>query len=130
MRRAAIGNPAQRDQQETARFHLANARALIAAGRDNDAVGELRRAIYLSPYEDSSHLLLGQIYQRDGRLAEAIEQFTVSIWARETVAGRVALGGALIDAGEIDAARRELTRALELEPASVEARRLLDRIGG
>lgn len=130
MRRTAIGNPAQRDQQETARFHLANGQKMIQAGRDRDAIGELRRAVYLAPYEQVPHLLLGQIYQRSGRLAEAIDQFTVSLWCRETVAARIALGSALAESGRPDAARRELTRALELEPGSVEARAVLGRIGG
>lgn len=128
--RTAIGNPAQRDQQETARFHLANGEAAIAAGRDREAIGELRRAIYLAPYEQVPHLLLGQIYRRAGRLSEAIDQMKVSLWCRETVAARVALGTVLLETGQRTAARREAERAIELEPGSTEARALLARIGG
>lgn len=128
--RMAIANPAQRDQQEAARFHLANGEALIAAGRDRDATGELRRAVYLAPYEQVPHLLLGQIYRRAGRLSEAVDQIRVSLWCRETVAARVELGAVLLETGEATAARREVERALELEPGSVEAQALLARIGG
>lgn len=129
VRRTAIGNPAQRDQQETAQFHLTNARRLIENGRDREAIGELRRAVYLAPYEQVPHLLLGEVYRRGGRLSEAIEQFTVSLWCRETVAARVALGSALIEDDRPDDARRELQRALQLEPGSTEARALLARLG-
>lgn len=128
--RTVIGNPSQRDQQETAAFHLNNGRALVAAGRDREATSELRRAIYLAPYADEPHLLLGQIYQRTGRIAEAVDEFTVAIWSRETGAARLALADALLEQGQTDAARREATRALVLMPGSAEAKALLAKIGG
>jgi tetratricopeptide (TPR) repeat protein len=127
---AAIGNPAERDQREVAAFHRDAGRRLVAAGRDREAMDELRRAIYLAPYEDEPHLLLGRLYRRGGRLGEAIDEFKVALWCRETAAGRVALGAALLENGDRDAARREAERALALDPGSVEAAALLKRIGG
>jgi tetratricopeptide (TPR) repeat protein len=129
-RSAAVTNPAQYDQEATASFHLAQARRLIAERLDREAANELRRAIYLAHYEDEPHLLLGQVYHRAGRLTEAIDEFKVAIWCRETAAARVALGNALLDAGEKEAARREAQRAIVLAPASTEARDLLRRLGG
>ncbi len=129
-RSAAIASPAQDDQQATAAFHLTQARKLVVDRRDREAANELRRAIYLAPYEDEPHLLIGQVFHRAGRLSEAIDEFQVALWCRETAAARVALGSALLDAGEKDAARREAQRALVLAPASAEARDLLRRIGG
>lgn len=126
---ATIGSPTQRDQRETAAFHLARARDLIDAHKDRDAANELKRAVYLSPYEDQPHLLLGRLYQRGGQIAEAIEEFKVAIWCRETAAARVALGNALLESGEKDAARREADRALILTPNFPEARDLIRRIG-
>ena len=125
----AIANPAQRDQREAAAFHLANGKTLIAAGRDREAENELRRAIYLAPYDHEPHLLLGQVYQRAGQFPQAIDELTVAIWCEETAAARLALARALLDAGEADAARRELARARELAPGSAEAADLLERIG-
>jgi Flp pilus assembly protein TadD len=127
--RPVVGGPAQRDQEATARFHLTNARTLLAEGRDREATGELRRAIYLSPYEEEPHRLLGRIHQRAGRLVEAIEQFTVALWCRETAAGRVSLGEVLLETGDREGARREVTRALVLDPNSAEARALSGRLG-
>jgi Flp pilus assembly protein TadD len=127
MLRTLVGGPAQRDQAATGQFHLANARGLLADGRDRDAIAELRRAIYLSPYEEEPHRLLGGIHQRAGRLSEAVEAYTVALWCRETAAGRVALGAALLESGQREAAQREAARALVLEPRSVEARALAER---
>jgi Tfp pilus assembly protein PilF len=90
----------------------------------------LRRAIYLAPNDDQAHLALGRLYQRTGRLADAIDEFKVAIWCRETAAARVALGAAFLDSGDRDAARREATRALALAPDLAEARELMRRIDG
>jgi tetratricopeptide (TPR) repeat protein len=127
---ALVANPAQHDQQATAAFHLGQARRLIGEQRDREAANELRRAIYLAPYEDEPHLLLGGVYHRAGRLTEAVDEFKVAIWCRETAAARVALGRALADTGEVEAARREAERALVLAPDSADARALLARLGG
>ncbi len=122
--------PGQRDERVTAAYHLERGRNLVEARRDRDAIAELRRAMYLDPYADEPHLLLGLVYQRGGRLAEAIDEFRVALWARETAVGQVALGRALLETGDRDAARRAAGRALQLDPQSVDARELLDRIGG
>jgi Tfp pilus assembly protein PilF len=120
----------QRDQQTTASYHLDRGRRLFEQESDREAANELRRAIYLAPYEDEPHLLLGRIYQRGGRLAQAIDEFKVALWCRESAAARVALGAALLESGDREAARREVQRALALDPRSAEARSLLARIGG
>ena len=123
-------HPGQGDVRATAAYHLDRGRALVEARRDREAIAELRRAIYLDPYADEPHLLLATVYQRGGRLTEAIDEFRVALWARETVDGQVALGRALLESGDRDGARRAARRALEIDPQSVDARELLDRIGG
>ena len=127
---AAIANPARRDHAATAAFHLEQARVLLGSQRDREAANELRRAIYLSPYDDEPHLLLGGIYRRAGRVDEAIDELTVAIWSRDSAVGRIALGEALLEIGDRAGARREAERALTLEPESEAARDLLIRTGG
>jgi Flp pilus assembly protein TadD len=126
----SIANPSQRDHAETAAFHLDRGRRLIASGRDREAIDELRRAVYLAPYEDEPHLLLGKLYERAGRLTDAIDEFKVAIWCRDTAAARIALGNALLANGDAAGARREAERAIALAPESAEARDLLRRAGG
>ena len=41
----------QRDQKQLAAFHLESGRRAYAAERDAEAIAELRRAVYLSPYD-------------------------------------------------------------------------------
>jgi tetratricopeptide (TPR) repeat protein len=125
-----LTSPGQRDQAETARFNLDQGRTLFNEGKDREAITALRRSVYLAPYEDEPHLLLGRLYQRGGRVAEAIDEYKVAIWCRETTAARVALGSAFVDSGDRAAARIEFERALILSPDNADAREWLKKIGG
>lgn len=71
----------QRDQRELARIHLDAGRRLVQAERDEEAIAELRRAIYLAPYEGEAHLLLARAYIRGGRNEEAADALKIAIWA-------------------------------------------------
>lgn len=125
-----VPQPSRRDSQETASFHLQQARSLMQNGHDRDATAELQRAIYLAPYEDEAHVLLGRIYERTGRIADAVDEYKVAVWCRESGASQLALGRALALSGDRDAARRALERALVLSPDLAEAREWLKKIGG
>ena len=118
----------QRDQQELAAFHLDAGRRAFLAGRDEEAIAAFRRAVYLAPYDAEAHLLLGRVYVRSGRPFDAVDEFTISIWSRDTIAARLALAGAYIEAQNTASARIELQVVLSREPANAEARRLLGRL--
>jgi tetratricopeptide (TPR) repeat protein len=119
---------AQREQRELATFHLDRGRRLFEREHDREAMVELRRAVYLSPYEAEAHLLIGRIHLRGGRPGDAVDALKISIWSEETVAARIALAEAYVKAGNSPAAKTEVERALVLDPESVEARRLLGTI--
>jgi Tfp pilus assembly protein PilF len=121
----AIVSAAQREQRELAAFHLDRARRLFEKEQDHDALAELRRAVYLLPYEAEAHLLMGRIQSRAGRPQDAIDALKISIWSQETAAARIALAEAYLSMKNNAAARTELERALVLEPASVQARQML-----
>ena len=87
-----------------------------------------RRAIYLSPYEAAAHLLIGRIHLRAGRPADAVEALKISIWSEDSAPAHVVLAEAYLSMKNTPAARTELQKALKLDPASAEARRLLDTI--
>jgi tetratricopeptide (TPR) repeat protein len=122
----ATGN--QRDQQELARFYLDRARRLYEQERDRDALDELRRTLFLSPYQAEAHLLMGRIYLRGGRVREAIDALNISIWSSETADAHAALAQAHFDARDLELARTEATRALTLDGQSVEARHVLEQL--
>lgn len=78
---AAVVAAEQRDQREIAAFHLDRGRRLFEAGLDAEAIAELRRTIFLAPYESEAHLLLGRIYLRTGRTQDAIDALTIAVWS-------------------------------------------------
>jgi tetratricopeptide (TPR) repeat protein/TolB-like protein len=124
----AITNSAQRDQRELAAFHLDRGRRLFEQEQDREAMAELRRAVYLSPYEASAHLLMGRIHLRAGRPEDAIDALKISIWSDDSAPARIALAEAYLASRNPAAARTELQRALALDPSASEAKRLLDTI--
>jgi len=125
-----IVKSAQREQRELAEFHLQRGQRLFEREEDGAALAELRRAVYLSPYEAQAHLLIGRIHLRAGRPADAVEALKISIWSAETAAARIALAQAYLKQQNTGAARTELERALVLDPASEEAKRLLSSLPG
>ena len=123
-----ITETGQRDQQELATFYLDHARRLFQQERDREAVAELDRALYLSPYLADAHLLLGRIHLRNGRVREAIDALKISLWSEETAEAHTVLADAYVRSKEVEAARAEAERALTLDPSSSEAKRLLDML--
>ncbi|MFB3854237.1 MAG: tetratricopeptide repeat protein [Vicinamibacterales bacterium] len=120
----------QREHAELASFHLERGRRLFAQENDREAVEELRRSLYLLPYQAEAHLLLGRIYLRTGRIREAIDTLKISLWSEETAAGHLALAEAYFQAHELEPALSEAERALALDPRSDEARKLISKIKG
>jgi len=121
----AVVNSAQRDQRELVTFHLDRGRRLYEREADGEAMDELRRAVYLSPYEAQAHLLIGRIHLRAGRPQEAVNALKISIWSEDTAPARVALAEAYLKLQNAAAARTELERALVLDPNAADAKRML-----
>jgi tetratricopeptide (TPR) repeat protein len=127
---ASIITSGQRDQAEVATFHLEAGRRAFAREANNEAERELRRTIYLSPYQGEAHLLLGRVYLRSGRTADAIEAFKIALWCEDTAAGHLAMAEAHVQAQNPAAAREEVDRALKLDPASSDAKALAEKLAG
>jgi tetratricopeptide (TPR) repeat protein len=123
-----IVNSAQREQRELATFHLEQGRRLFDREQDREALAELRKAIYLSPYEAQAHLLIGRIHLRGGRPGDAVDAFKISIWSEDHAPAHVYLAEAFLKLGDTSNARAEAQRALTLDPSSADAKRLLSEI--
>jgi tetratricopeptide (TPR) repeat protein/TolB-like protein len=123
-------NAGQRDQENLAAFHLDAGRRAFEREADREAIDELRRALFLSPYLAEAHLLLGRSLLRTGRVHEAIDAFKIALWSTETAEAHVALGEAYRQAKDAAAARAEAERALAIDPSSADAKQLLARIEG
>lgn len=124
-----LREPAGREQGEVASFHLERGRRLFGEARDAEAVQELRKAIYLSPYEAETHLWLGRAQRRLGQLRPAVDAFRVSVWCKDGAEARVELAETLLELKDVDRANVEVVRALQLEPTSARARALQQRLG-
>jgi tetratricopeptide (TPR) repeat protein len=118
----------QREQKELSAFHLDRGRRFFDQGSNTEAITELRRALYLSPYEAEAHLLLGRIYLRTGQTAAAIDAFKISLWSHQSVAGQIALSHAHLQNKDEASARAALERALVLDPSSSEVKGLLSKL--
>jgi tetratricopeptide (TPR) repeat protein len=125
---AALLASGQQDQKELAAFHLDRGRRFFAQGTDREAEAELRRTLFLSPYQAEAHLLLGRIHLRSGRTTDAIDAFKISLWSEETAAAHLALAEAYLQTRNLDAGRVEAQRALAMAPNSAEAKDLLDKL--
>jgi tetratricopeptide (TPR) repeat protein len=118
----------EREKTEVMAFHLDRGRRLFEAQNDREAIDELRRVLYLSPYLAEAHLLLGRIYLRGGRTGEAIEALKIALWSEETAAAHEVLAEAWLQFKDVAAARREAERALAMNPGSESARRFLAQL--
>lgn len=118
----------QRDQTSLAAFHLDVGQRAFDRELDRAAEQELRRALYLSPYLAEAHLLLGRVYLRGGRPADAVDALKIALWSEETAAAHLVLAEAYLQLQNNALARTEAQRALALDPTSAAARQLLDRI--
>jgi tetratricopeptide (TPR) repeat protein len=123
-----VTDSAQRDQQNLARFYLERGRRFFEAEQDREAMTELRRAVFLSPYEAEAHLLIGRIHLRAGRPRDAVDALKISIWSRDTAPAHVVMAEAYLRENDPASARTHLQRALALDPASADAKTMLDRI--
>jgi tetratricopeptide (TPR) repeat protein len=122
----ALTSSGQRDQRQLAQFYLERGRRLYEQESDGDALAELNRAIFLSPYLAEAHLLVGRIHLRGGHAAEAIESLKIAIWSAETAEAHAVLAEAYLALKDEASARAEVDRAVAIDPASP-ARRLLDQ---
>ena len=119
---------ANADQRELARFYLDRARRLVEQESDREAMAELNRVLFLSPYDAEAHLLIGRVHLRAGHAREAIDALNISIWSADTSDAHALLAEAYLEAREPDSARAEAERALALDPAHAGARRVLERL--
>lgn len=127
---AILTTAGQRDQDALAAFHLDAGRRAYQREADREAIQELRRALYLSPYLAEAHLMLGRLHLRGGRAEEAVEALKIAIWSEETVPAHIALAEAFLQVQDTASARSEIDRALALDPKSTDALALKARIGG
>jgi tetratricopeptide (TPR) repeat protein len=111
-----------------AHIELADLRAQL--GDTTAAAAALEQAIWVSPYDPAVHERLATFVTQLGDRKRAVrERRAIVALAPVDVAGaRYQLARALLDAGDVPAAKREVIRALERAPSYAPAQELLLRI--
>jgi predicted Zn-dependent protease/TolB-like protein len=126
----ALAPAEQKDQRDLAAFHADRGRRLYEQQQDQAAVEELRRSLYLAPYQPDVHLLLGRLYLRTGRAPDAIRALKISLWSRDGATAHAVLGEAYVQAKDLVRARTELQAALRLDPEDADAKQLAAKLEG
>jgi tetratricopeptide (TPR) repeat protein len=119
---------AQGTLEDKVQQHLSKARAHRDAGRREEAVRELQRAVYLSPYSLEARLELSRVYRDAGELEKAAGEARIAVWTAEHSKAHLLLAEILVSLSEMDEAREHAERAAELDPANAEAAQLLERL--
>ena len=113
-----------------ANLHVETAQGYTDVGLISEAMHELRKALMLCPHFADVRVKLANLYKQQGDPAAAIHELKEALKYREGyVPAHVALGVVQLGLGDLDAARRSGTRAVELEPdnkAAVMYVRMLD----
>ncbi len=130
--RAEFVRSVRQDEDETSRpapgtsaqDFLAKARELYTAGRDDEALMELRNVVRVEPMNAEAYLTTGRIYMRRGELAPAISQLKASIfWDTEHkfVDAHILLGRIFLERGDRAQATAYAQSALQIDPNNPEA---------
>lgn len=103
---------------------------LAARGDAAGASAALERAMYVFPHEVAAHAQLADLAARSGatRVRVRERRAVLALDPTDRVEALYQLALALADAGDRDAARREVLRALELAPNFEKAQELLLRL--
>ena len=106
------------------------ATVLEQLGDTAGAAAALDRAMYISPYEAPQHVRLATLYARTGNKAGAVRerQAVVALNPVDRAEALYQLALAYYEAGDSQAARREVLRALEDAPNFEKAQELLLRL--
>ena len=101
---------------------LNKARELYTAGRDDEALMELRNVVRVEPMNAEAYLITGRIYMRRGELAPAISQLN-SIFCDTSASHRphILLGRIFLERGDRAQATAYMQSALQIDPNNPEA---------
>lgn len=108
---------------------IQKARELYKAGRDDEALIELRRVIATDPMNAEAYYLIGSIHLRRGDVEPAVSNLKTAIfWKNDLVEGHVALGKIFLERGDFMQAQTYAKNALQIQPNNQEATALMRQI--
>jgi tetratricopeptide (TPR) repeat protein len=90
-------------------------------GNDKDALESYNAAIDMNPYQANAYYGRAVLYRKQGKLADAIRDFSKAVELQPTADGYVRLGQALALAQRREEALAAIDQALTISPESAEA---------
>jgi tetratricopeptide (TPR) repeat protein len=108
--------------------HLSEGKKLLAEGRLVEAERELDEAVSLLPDISEGHLVLGQIYEAEGRHQEAAAEFRLALQTDNNPVTHLWLARAYLSMNQSTLAAEQGRAALAMDPGNLDAQRLLDAI--
>jgi tetratricopeptide (TPR) repeat protein len=112
---------------------LAKARELYAAGRDEEAMPELRRVLTVEPMSAEAYLLIGRINQRRGDLEASVSALRTAIfWDAKMIDAHILLGRIFIERGDRAQAMSHAKIAIQIDannPEAIALQRLVETGG-
>jgi tetratricopeptide (TPR) repeat protein/TolB-like protein len=106
--------------------HLRQGRQELTAGRLDAAEEEFRAVITTDPKNASAHRELADIYRRQGKLDDAVNELHLSLAARDSAIARTMLARIYLEQKKPDLARIEVEKAVKLAPNYAGAKELLE----
>jgi len=101
---------------------LDKARELYVAGRDEDALPELRRVLTIEPMNAEAYLIIGRIRQRRGEQDAAISALKTAIfWDNKLIDAHVLLGRIFLERGDRAQAMAYAKSAMQIDSNNQEA---------
>lgn len=116
--------PPAASRAEVIGFHLSRGTAYCEKEMWVEATDELRRVLYLDPYDGQARYLLARSYLELGDLNRALTEAKMSLWSDETPSAHILLSRILTQLGRKEEAQAEAQRALKIDPNNAEARAL------
>lgn len=114
----AADNPTGANAQDL----LAKAREMYEAGRDDEALPELRRVLTVEPMSAEAYLYIGRIYQRRGDLDAATSALKTAVfWDAKQIDAHILLGKIFLERGDRQTAMTYARNAMQIDPNNPEA---------
>ncbi|MFQ5791952.1 MAG: tetratricopeptide repeat protein [Acidobacteriota bacterium] len=107
---------------------LEEARDHRAAGRRQEAVQTLQRALHLDPHSEAARVELADIYLEEGELGKAVGELRVALWDNESAENHLRLARIYEEMGELRKALAHAQKAVEMDPEHEGARQMLERL--
>ncbi|MEP6924534.1 MAG: tetratricopeptide repeat protein [Pyrinomonadaceae bacterium] len=108
---------------------LQKARELYQAGRDDEALSELRQFLVKDSMNAEAYLLIGKIHLRRGDTEAAVSNLKTAIfWKNDLIEGHIALAKIFLERGDFNQATTYAKNALQLDQNNQEAIALVRQI--